>query len=231
MFHHVRTLRLIWLRYSLASVAIISLAAPLTKAGQQQPAQGQSYLVPTTSSAPNTNTEPMMPMPLVFPLFIEDRHFTSTLVMINGLSVSTFADVTLRDLNGAEISRQRIDFEPHSQQRLEVSKALLVAGSRATIGSIVLTEPSDRAGTAILAQLTMTYTGLAGPNYLDEEASMPDSGGSQILRGVTGESKGSPIVSIVSLSDVPQNVTIQCLSRFGVTFSKSVHLFTKETIL
>lgn len=121
---------------------------------------------------------PMMKMPLVVPLFIEDQHFSSTLVLVNQIFRSTFADVVLRGLDGREIARQRVEFPALSQQRVEIGELLLRAGSRATTGSITIMQSPDLKAPVILAQLTMTYSGSRVPNFIDEEIAMPTASSS-----------------------------------------------------
>src|ERR1700730_11840718 len=61
--------------------------------------------VPSTQAS---TTEPMPSMPLVAPLSIQDRDFTSTLVLLNGSRSSSFVDLVLRDLGGTEIVHKRV---------------------------------------------------------------------------------------------------------------------------
>jgi len=47
-------------------------------------------MITQTSTAP---VEPMIRMPLVLPLFVQDQQFTSTIVLVNGSAESAYADV------------------------------------------------------------------------------------------------------------------------------------------
>lgn len=165
-------------------------------------------------------------MPTVAPLFLEDNQFTSTLVLVNASSLSTYADVTLTALNGSQITTQRVQFTPHSQRRLDIGAVLASAASTAASGSISVMQSTDLEGMVILAQLSITYRG----GYIDEELQMPSMTGSSVLRGVAERSEGSPIVALTSLAESSQNVTIQCISNAG-TSSKSVALLAGETLV
>src|SRR5260370_34269694 len=59
----------------------------------------------------------LMQMPLVVPLFVQDRGFESTLVLVNTSSLSPYADVILSGLDSAQIVEERVQFTPHSQRR------------------------------------------------------------------------------------------------------------------
>jgi hypothetical protein len=208
-----------------------ALLLPTASARERRP--GNERGASPANSGPSTQastTEPMPSMPVVAPLFIQDRHFTSTLVLVNGISSSSFVDLVLRDLGGTEIVHKRVQFAPHSQQRVEIAALLLAAHSGATAGSIAITQdPANES--MVLAQLTMTYLGSGFPNFLDEEVSMPSAEGSQLLRGVADASNGSPLVSITSLITMSQKVIIDCLDESGTRHSKSVQLIGGETLL
>lgn len=85
----------------------------------------------------------MMHMPLVVPLFIEDGNYTSTLIMVNGTTKTTYADVTLRGLDGKTLIEKRVNFPSFSQQRVAVSDLLKAANSSATSGSIMVMQSPD----------------------------------------------------------------------------------------
>ena len=175
-------------------------------------------------------TMPAM-MPTVAPLFLEDAHFRSTLVLVNAAALSTYADVTLTALNGDQIVKQRVQFTPHSQVRVDIGALLASAASVASAGSISVMQSPDLEGMVILAQLSITYQGSGEPNYIDEELQMPSMTGSSVLRGVAERSQGSPLLAITSLSASSQTVTIQCLAERGLPSSKSVALLAGETLL
>lgn len=169
-------------------------------------------------------------MPNVIPLFLEDRQFTSTLVLVNASAVTTYADVGFTARNGAHITTQRVQFAPHSQQTIDIGAVLASAASTASSGSISIMVSPDVQPSSIAAQLSMTYSGGPNPNYIDEELEMPSMNISSTLRGVAERSKGSPIIGITSLADSSQVVTIQCLEDNGLAASKSVSLLTGETL-
>src|SRR5712692_12014978 len=97
-------------------------------------------------------------MPMVAPLFIQNSQFTSTLVMVNGSNLITFADAILTGLDGREITRQQVQFTPHSQRLLDIGGLLAAASSGATSGKITVMQSPDLRGSSILAQLVLTYS-------------------------------------------------------------------------
>ena len=56
------------------------------------------------------STSAMMQMPMGVPLFLEDGDFTSTLVLVNGGAVHTYADVTVPTVGGKTVATKRIQF-------------------------------------------------------------------------------------------------------------------------
>jgi len=172
-----------------------------------------------------------MQMPLVLPLFIQDRNFSSVLVLVNASGLSTYANVVVTGLDGREIKRERVNFSPHSQRRLEIYDLLQSAVSAATTGRITVVQSPDLKGMSIGAQLSMTYQASSDPNYIDEEAAMPSADGSQVLRGVADRAQGSPLIAISSLSEMSQQVLVECLGEQETTSSKSVQLLAGETVV
>lgn len=171
----------------------------------------------------------MMQMPTVAPLFIADQQFLSTLVLVNSTAVNTYADVTLRGMDGRTIVQQRVNFSPHSQQQVDVGKLLASVASPATAGSILVMPSPDLNGSGLGAALSMTYIGSSEPNFIDEEPAMPSAMGSQTLRAVADLTNSSPLIAVSSLSDAPQRILVQCLGERGAISSKSVQLLAGET--
>jgi hypothetical protein len=172
-----------------------------------------------------------MQMPLTVPLFIVDQNFTSTLILVNITGLATYADVILSGLDGTEITRQRVQFTPHSQQAVDVYTLLLSAVSPATTGSIMVIQDPDLGGMAIATQLSLTYNGSLEPNYIDEEAMMLNPEGSQVLRAVTDPTEGSPVIAITSASKTAQKILIQCFDASGKAFSRASSLLPQQTLL
>jgi hypothetical protein len=175
---------------------------------------------------------PMMQMPMVFPLFIQNQDFTSAVVLTNAASQSTYADVTLTRTDGREITHHRVQFAPHSQSTVDIQSLLMSAVSPTTTGSITVTQSPDFDGTmVILGQLSMTYRASEQATYIDEEIAMPNMEGSQTLRAVSDPGEGSPLVAVTNLSEAGQRIAIRCLTERKENFSKSVDLLAGETLL
>jgi len=216
----------------MASVSAIGLI-PFTLDSNQALLLG-SFAPKGSLSSPSSAqavTSPMMAMPLVVPLFIQNEDFSSTLVLTNSADQATYADVILTGTNGREITRRRVEFTAHSQRDIEVAPLLQSVLSSSTTGSISVIQSPDLRGAVILGQLSMTYRGTHDPTYIDEEVSMPMTMGSQMLRGVADPGSGSPLLAITSLSETGQRVAIQCFPSEGKSSSKSVDLMQGETLL
>ena len=188
-------------------------------------------VTPKTQKASTNSTPAMMQMPMVVPLFLEDGDFTSTLVLVNGGAVQTYADVAVRALSGKIVATSRVQFQPHSLRQVNIRKLLDSSNaSGITAGSITVMQSSALSGMVITAALSMTRLS-SSPSYIDEEIAMPSAEGSQILRAVADKGEGSPIVAITSLSDMGQHVQLQCLAKNGTRFSKTVAISAGETLL
>jgi hypothetical protein len=172
----------------------------------------------------------MMQMPVVAPLFIQNQDFRSTLILVNGSNVSTYADVVLTGLDGSQIASQRVQFSPHSQRRLEGDTLLQSAVSSGTTGRITVMQSPELKGMSINSQLAITYLGPKQSNYIDEEVAMPTAESSPILRAVTDKGDGSPIVALTSLAETLQRIEVECLGENG-HFSKVIELAASETLL
>lgn len=214
-----------WISLLLLSVLTISLY------GQQPPGKGKSTIYPATPINPVGPKPPLMPMPLIMPLFLEGNYFTSTLTLVNNSTVNTYADVTLRALNGSSIAIRRVNFEPHSQQQVHIGELLAKKGSSAAAGSIIVEQSPALQGPSIAGALQMTNSSPSDPNYIDEEISMPSEMGSNLLRGVADRMHGSPVVAISSLSDMVQHVKAECLGEHGKDFTRTIELPAGATII
>jgi hypothetical protein len=173
-----------------------------------------------------------MQMPIVAPLFIEDGNFTSTLVLVNGSQVATYADVFLRSLDGKTVAKPRIHFPPYSQRQVAI-RDLRDSGiaSGITSGSVTVLESPSLSGMVITAALSITQFSSPNPHYIDRELAMPSTSGSNMLTGVVDSSDGSPTVAITSLSDMPEHVTVTCLQGTNKLAAKTVTLSPDETLL
>jgi hypothetical protein len=124
-----------------------------------------------------------------------------------------------------------VKFSPHSQQQVGIGELLEGKGSSATAGSILVMQSSALAGPSIAGALAMTYLGSPDPNYIDEEPSMLNMMGSQMLQGVADRANGSPIVAISSMAEAAQHVKVECLGDHGTIASKQIELAPGETLL
>ncbi len=174
---------------------------------------------------------PATPIPLVYPLFVEDGDFTSTLIMVNGSAMSTYADVALRSPDGTTVATQRVQFPPFSQQQINI-RSMRNSGTEPNIthGSITLTQSQSLSGIAIVGTIAITQLSSSVPHYIDEEPTRPGASSSQTLRGVADGSVGSPLVAIASLSTMPQHVTISCLAGNSAVTS-TVTVAPEQTVL
>lgn len=206
---------------SIAVLAIVALTVPPLATGESRHAP--------SSQTPGAGTATSMP--LVIPLFIASQEFASTLVLVNGSAITTYADVVLRDLDGSAIVQRRVVFSPHSQQRLDLGELLGSVAARGEAGSILVMPSSELRGPAIVGSLLMTYLAQPQSNYIDEELAMPSAQGSQILRGVADQGQGSPLLAVASLATTTQHLRIDCLANKGDNFSKSLEIPAGQTVL
>jgi hypothetical protein len=184
-----------------------------------------------TARPQNGPAAPVMQMPLVVPLFIQDRTFTSNLIIVNTTNVNTYADVILSGLDGNKLVSQRIGLPPHSQRQVGMDSLLRSVNSPATAGRITIAQSPDLKGMSIASQLTMTYLGSREINFIDEEVAMPSTESSLTLRAVTDMTDGSPVVAITSLAETLQRISIECLSAKDGHVRKMVEIPAGETLV
>ncbi len=185
-----------------------------------------------TNPTPQTSSQSTSTPPVVLPLFIEDGNFTSTAILVNGSAVATFADVSLRSLNGTTVARRRVQFPPYSQQPLNIRDLLNSGTAPGTMaGSIIVTQSPDLSGRVIVGTVAMTRMSSPLPSYVDEEPAVPNASGSQTLHGVVDPGDGSPLVGVTSLASQAQQITITCLTGTARATSKTVTLAPSETLL
>jgi len=173
----------------------------------------------------------MMQMPVIAPLFIQDRNFSSALILVNASNIDTYADVILSGLDGSQIIKQSVGLSPNSQRRVEVDSLLKSVGSSVTTGRITVMQSPELKGMAINSQLAITYFGSKEPNYIDEEVVMPSSESSPILRAVTDTGAGSPVVALTSLANSLQQIRMDCLGGGDGRFSKLIDLEAGQTVV
>jgi hypothetical protein len=210
------------------SVVLFALCA-IGQTSSNTPTTATYY--PATPINPLPPEPPMMPVSLVVPLFLQGNQFSSTLTLVNNSTANTYADVTLRALDGSTIALLRVKFAPHSQQQVDIGELLNAKNSPATAGSILVMQSSALAGPAIAATLSMTYLGSADPNYIDEEIFMPSMMGSSVLQGVADRANGSPVIAISSLTGATQHVSVQCLGEHGASTTRQIELAAGETLI
>lgn len=98
------------------------------------------------STVGRTPLTEMEPMPLVAPIFIEDGHTSSSLVIANSTAIGAGATITVRSLSGSEVGTGRKVLAPH--QQMEISMQSLLAGfaSPITSGSVTVTQDANLRG-------------------------------------------------------------------------------------
>jgi hypothetical protein len=147
-----------------------------------------------------------MPMPSIAPLFMEDQQRTSVITMVNDAPTSLDLDVVLKDLSGAQLIKQAISLEPHSQQTVPI--ATLLPSSTNHYGSVLL---MPHRPTTMAAQLSITNRDGAEGGNIEEEFTMLMSPNPATYRAVSVAS-GS-LVAITSLSPEAQTVRVDCLHK------------------
>src|SRR5258708_1895649 len=125
--------------------------------GQQPPSRGTTTFYPAQPINPLPPPPPMTQMPLVSPLFLEGGHFVSVLTLVNNSEADTYADLTVRALDGSTIATRRVRFWPHSQRRVQLGELLGRTDSAATAGSILVMQSSALAGPSIASALSITH--------------------------------------------------------------------------
>ncbi len=153
----------------------------------------------------------MEEMPLVAPLFIEERNMSSELVLVNNSSENAGSTISLRNLHGIETGHLHLVLKPHEDRHIPVRTLEANVASPSQYGSIVVMPDSDLKGPSIAGQLLITDRSSSTPAYLDEELAMPNMQGSSVLRSVTDDTERQPLLAVTNLSAQAQKAVIRCL--------------------
>ncbi len=153
----------------------------------------------------------MESMPMIAPLFIEEEKITSSLVLVNASVTTAGVTISIRDPEGIEVVHRSVVLAPHEQRRYTIA-TLLSDSHPLRMGSLAGTQDRDVKGMAVAGQLLITNNNSATPSYVDEELITPKEGGSPILRAVTDDAEGPALLAITNTGDMPEEVTVQCLS-------------------
>jgi hypothetical protein len=165
------------------------------------------------------------------PLFISNRDFKSTAVVVNDGSASTYVDATVRGADGAVAIQKRFDMAPHSNIQIDIGELLDAANSTATTGSVEISPAADGTGLGVIGQMSIEYNGSQEPSYLEYEPAKPSPNNSLVLRAVADAGRSTPIVGITSVAASNQSVTIQCFGASGPAFSKTVSVPPMGTLV
>lgn len=220
-----------WIAEKLCRPFILLAAVLSVNAGAQNSPSGSTTFEPAKPLPGVVPTAPMMQMPLAIPLFLVGNQFASTLILVNDSTATTYADVTLRGVDGQVLVSKRVNFTANSQRRLDLASLFGRTSSATTAGSVLIMQSPQLMGPSIAATLAMTFQGSADPNYIDEEVFMPSEMGSHVLQGVSDPSDGSTLLAISSLTSMTQRVKIDCLRKHQAVVTRQVELMAGQTLL
>ena len=174
--------------------------------------------------------EPMAPMPLAAPLFIEDERYSSALTIVNEANQQVDATLTIQDLSGRAIITRQLTLPAHSRRELQMKDLLKEARVDLKAGSLSLQQDPRLNGMDVAAQLSITHTGDQHPSYIEEEFAMPSHSGSSVLRAV---GDAVPLLALKSLSSpiIDQSVTVTCVTERKKPSAQEYRISGQETLL
>lgn len=184
--------------------------------------------VDATTKTANASQKSMRPMPLVAPLFIDDPTTSSTITIVSDSPEEVNADLSLSNLSGEELAKTHLTLPRYSRRILKVADLLDTSHhprSLSTFGSVTLM-PKQR--TSLAAQLSITRNDRS--NDVEEEFVMLGDSGLANYRAVANVPSRMPLLSLMSLSSTPQDVTVNCLFN-GRTATSRISLAPKQTTL
>ncbi|MGA8036215.1 MAG: hypothetical protein WA823_03170 [Candidatus Acidiferrales bacterium] len=211
------TLIIAFVLVALSVVASQSLSA-------QTPASGMTCL------AGKQCQNPTLELSFLLPAFLVNANWDSTVVIVNENSADSYADLTMRDSSGEIVAKPRTKIPGRSHVNVDIASVLAAAHSGTETGSIEVSPATDGTGTGIIAQVSMTFRGVAGGSYVDFEPTRPNANSSLELRAVGDSSALSPIVAITSTVPLIQHVAIRC-ARNGSFFNKTITLPSNGTVV
>jgi hypothetical protein len=183
------------------------------------------------SPAPKFRTPPAkLSMPMVAPLFLDDKDFSSTVTLVNDAIAQMKARVVVLDSSGVQVAFREVVMPGHTSLPIQIRDLLSEAGSAANFGS-VLVIPQPVEGMPIGAQLSIASKTGATPAYIEEEMLPQDEGRQGIYRAAALSVKGSPIIALKSLAQGIQSVTLQCFAEKTGPTRGTVQLIPGQLLL
>jgi len=173
-------------------------------------------------NACQTNPNPAA-LEFLLPVFISNRDFKSTAILVNSHSAPTYVDVILHDADGNLVAQKRVDIAARNEVEIDIGELLETANSMATTGSVQIAPATDGTGIGVIGQMSIMYSGSQEPSYAEYEPSRPSPSNSAVLRAVADAGQGSPIVGITSVTASEQNVSIQCFGTSGASLLEDSH--------
>lgn len=169
-------------------------------------------------------------MPMVAPLFLDDKDFSSTVTLVNDAIAQMRARVVVLDLSGVQVAFKEVQMPGHTSLPIQIHDLLTEAGSAANSGSVfVIPEPVP--GMPIGAQLSIESKIGATPSYVEQEMLPPNEGRQGNYRASTLAVKGSPIVALKSMGQASQSVTLECFAEKASSTKGTVQLSPGELLL
>lgn len=169
-------------------------------------------------------------MPMVAPLFLEDKDFSSTVTLVNDAVAQMRARVVVLDSQGVQVAFKEVEMPGHTSLPIQILDLLTEAGSAANSGS-VLVIPEPVSGMPIGAQLSIASKTGTTPAYMEEEMLTPDEGRQGIYRASALAVKGSPIIALKSLGQGTQSVTLECFAEKTAPTKGTIQLLAGELLL
>ena len=169
-------------------------------------------------------------MPMVAPLFLDDKDFSSTITLVNDAIAEMQARVIVLDSEGVQVAFKEVKMPGHTSLPIQIHDLLTEAGSAANSGSVLLI-PQPARGMPIGAQLSIASNAGAIPAYIEEEMLPQNEGRQGIYRAAALAVRGSPIIALKSLAQGSQTVTLQCFAEKTAPTKGSVQLRPQELLL
>jgi hypothetical protein len=169
-------------------------------------------------------------MPMVAPLFLDDKDFSSTVTLVNDAIAQMSARVVVLDSSGVQVAIKEVIMPGHTSLPVQIRDLLSESGSAANSGS-VLVIPQPAPGMPIGAQLSIASKTGTTPAYIEEEMLPQNEGRQGIYRAAALAVKGSPIIALKSLGQSTQSVILQCFAEKTAPTRGTVQLLSGQLLL
>ena len=134
-----------------AALALLFVTVSVS-AQQSHQTIGQAYQGKSKCAAGAPCQSSKSNLPFLLPVFVSNSEWTSVATIVNGNSVDTYVDVTVRGGDGQVAAQKRINVRASNFVQIDVGTLLAEAHSTASEGSVSIAPAEDGTGIQVIVR-------------------------------------------------------------------------------